>query len=212
MESPLPPQADPVIVGSNRTAPLRTERLEAEVLDASPGDWAREAAAAEGRRASLLTDGVGAPRLALASERAGLAMLDLGVLGLAAGIGGGIGVFAGSAEFGSCLGGGIALVGLASAYLAGLLAGHQGSVGLVDLVIWDVRRSRRASRWSVVLRDIVGGVLDVVAGAGLVSLLLMHRRRDRRGLRDLLFGTVVVHDPGHLLAAPGVVAVIEAFL
>jgi uncharacterized RDD family membrane protein YckC len=62
--------------------------------------------------------------------------------------------------------------------------------------------NRVAGFWWMALREIVGriaeGILSIITE--LTSLILMLTRPDRKTLRDLVAGTVVLHDPNKVLA------------
>jgi uncharacterized RDD family membrane protein YckC len=56
--------------------------------------------------------------------------------------------------------------------------------------------------WWMALREVAGQVVEglVFPFTALVSFALFAARRDRRSLHDLMAGTVVLHDPGRVLA------------
>lgn len=53
---------------------------------------------------------------------------------------------------------------------------------------------------TMALREIIGRLIEGLVITALVSFILMLTRADRRCLHDLVAGTVVVHDPGKVLA------------
>lgn len=60
-----------------------------------------------------------------------------------------------------------------------------------------VKTGERATFGTMALRNIVGGILEGILSwiTELISLVLFLSRADRRSLRDLVGGTIVVHDP-----------------
>jgi uncharacterized RDD family membrane protein YckC len=57
---------------------------------------------------------------------------------------------------------------------------------------------RVAGFWWMVLRDLVGRLVEQVGGIllGLTSFILFVSTKQRRSLHDLIAGTVVLYDPG----------------
>jgi uncharacterized RDD family membrane protein YckC len=61
---------------------------------------------------------------------------------------------------------------------------------------------RRVATWgSMALREIIGRIVEGTLVLGIISLVLMLTRPDRRTLHDLIAGTVVVRDPDNRLMA-----------
>ena len=62
--------------------------------------------------------------------------------------------------------------------------------------------NRVAGFWWMALREIVGGIAEGILSfiTELISLIFMLTRPDRRTIRDLVAGTVVLRDPDKVLS------------
>jgi uncharacterized RDD family membrane protein YckC len=81
--------------------------------------------------------------------------------------------------------------------------GQTPALQVLGMRCWRPEEGRIPGWWWMALREIVGrlveGLLSVITLA--VSFILMCTRPDRRCIHDLIAGTVVLHDPGKVLAA-----------
>ena len=82
--------------------------------------------------------------------------------------------------------------------------GQTPTYQVLKMRCWRPENNRPATFWWMALREIVGGFAEGVLGiiTELTSFILMLVLRDRRSLHDIIAGTVVLHDPGDVLAPP----------
>jgi uncharacterized RDD family membrane protein YckC len=59
---------------------------------------------------------------------------------------------------------------------------------------------QKATFGTMALREIIGRIVEGLFITGIISFIFMLTRPDRMTLHDLIAGTVVVHDPGKVMA------------
>jgi uncharacterized RDD family membrane protein YckC len=79
--------------------------------------------------------------------------------------------------------------------------GTSPALRLLGMRCVDEKTGRPATFGKMALRDIVGGIVQGIAGAitGLVSFILFLATAKRQTLPDLIGSTIVVHDPSRVL-------------
>lgn len=81
--------------------------------------------------------------------------------------------------------------------------GQTPALQVLGMRCWRPETGRVAGWWWMALREIVGriveGILSVITE--LVSFILMLSTKDRKCLHDMVAGTVVLYDPGKVLAS-----------
>lgn len=79
--------------------------------------------------------------------------------------------------------------------------GQTPALQVLGMRCWRPDDGRVANWGWMALREIVGRLLEsIVSIIALISLILMLARQNRQSLHDLIAGTVVVYDPGKVLA------------
>jgi uncharacterized RDD family membrane protein YckC len=68
---------------------------------------------------------------------------------------------------------------------------------------WRPETGQEAGWWWMALREIVGRFVEEILGfiTLLLSFILMLTSKQRKSLHDQIAGTVVLYDPGNVLAA-----------
>lgn len=73
---------------------------------------------------------------------------------------------------------------------------------ILGMRCYEPHAVKAAGWWRMALREIVGRFVEGILGTitQLISFIFFLARSDRRNLPDLVAGTVVLHDPHHVLA------------
>jgi uncharacterized RDD family membrane protein YckC len=81
--------------------------------------------------------------------------------------------------------------------------GQTPALQVLGMRCWRPETSRVAGFWYMALREIVGRLLDGLLGliTEITSFVLMVAGRERKTIHDYIAGTVVLHDPGKVLAS-----------
>jgi uncharacterized RDD family membrane protein YckC len=81
--------------------------------------------------------------------------------------------------------------------------GQTPALQVLKMRCWRPQQGRPATFWWMALREIVGRLVDGILGfiTQLVSLILLLTTKERKCLHDMVAGTIVLHDPGNLIAA-----------
>jgi uncharacterized RDD family membrane protein YckC len=87
----------------------------------------------------------------------------------------------------------------------GLIAWRKGQTPALQVLgmrCWRPETQSVPGFWWMALREIVGRIAEEIVGpiTLLASFILMMSSQDRKSLHDLIAGTVVVHDPNHVLS------------
>ncbi len=81
--------------------------------------------------------------------------------------------------------------------------GQTPALQVLGMRCWRPETQRVSGWWWMALREIVGrfaeGILSIITL--LTSFILMCATKERKSLHDLIAGTVVLHDPNHVLAS-----------
>lgn len=81
-------------------------------------------------------------------------------------------------------------------------SGTTPALQVLGMRCWKPDTGQVAGWGTMALREIIGRIVDgILVITALVSFILMLTRPDRRCLHDLVAGTVVVQDPGKVLAS-----------
>lgn len=85
--------------------------------------------------------------------------------------------------------------------------GQTPALQVLGMRCWHPQTNRVPGWGRMALREIVGRFVEGLLGliTELISFVVMLTNRERRCLHDMIAGTVVLHDPHKVLAAPGVV-------
>jgi uncharacterized RDD family membrane protein YckC len=80
--------------------------------------------------------------------------------------------------------------------------GQTPALQVLGMRCYRPETNRVAGFWWMALREIIGRIADGILSiiTGLISLIFMLTRPDRRTLHDLVAGTVVLHDPNKVLS------------
>jgi uncharacterized RDD family membrane protein YckC len=80
--------------------------------------------------------------------------------------------------------------------------GQTPALQVLGMRCYRPETSSVAGFWWMALREVVGRIADGILSiiTGLISLIFMLTRPDRRTLHDLVAGTVVLHDPDKVLS------------
>jgi uncharacterized RDD family membrane protein YckC len=101
----------------------------------------------------------------------------------------------------------LAIVTLGIGYvICGLIVwanGQTPALQVLGMRCWRPEDGRVPGFWWMALREVVGRIAEGILSfiTLLISFILMLTRPDRRGLHDLVAGTVVLYDPNKVLAA-----------
>jgi uncharacterized RDD family membrane protein YckC len=84
-------------------------------------------------------------------------------------------------------------------------SGQTPALQVLGMRCWRPDEGRVAHWGWMALREIIGGLAEGILSvvSELISFIMFLSRGDRRCLHDLIAGTVVVHDPGKVLASKG---------
>jgi uncharacterized RDD family membrane protein YckC len=86
----------------------------------------------------------------------------------------------------------------------GLIAWTKGTTPALQVLgmrCYRPEENRVPGFWWMALREVIGRIADGILSiiTGLISLIFMFTRPDRKTLHDLVAGTVVLHDPNKVL-------------
>jgi uncharacterized RDD family membrane protein YckC len=81
--------------------------------------------------------------------------------------------------------------------------GQTPALQVLGMRCWRPETGRVPGWWWMALREIVGRFAEGILGpiTAILSFILMLVTRERKALHDLVAGTVVLHDPGKVLAS-----------